>query len=103
MLGSLFQRIITPAHLVILTNHELILIEDIGRGRQAHEPRYGGVWQYIPLRSIRSATWSDTGNDLLTLSITVSYSKTIEKIFAVSNKPEVEPLCAQLQVMYLNL
>jgi hypothetical protein len=99
ILGSLFQRMITPAHLAILTNHELILIEDIGRGRKSYEPRYGGIWQYIPLRSIRSAAWSETANDWLTLLIAVSPDITIEKIFAASNKPELERLCNELQKM----
>ncbi len=94
LLGNIFQKTISPAHLVILTDHELILIQDVLHGRNARQPQYGGIWHYIPLRSIRSLTCSETENDWLKLSITVSSDKVIEKLFAVSSKPELEQLCA---------
>ena len=97
MLGSIFQQTISSAHLTILTNHELILIQDVGHGRKVHEPRYGGIWQYIPLHSIKSVTWSETENGWLTLLIAVSPDKTIERLFAVSSKPELEQLCAHFR------
>jgi hypothetical protein len=96
-LGSMFQRTISPAHLTILTNQELILIQDIEHSRETPRPPYGGVWHYIPLRSIKSALLSEAENERLTLSITVSPDKTIEKLFVVSSKPELVKLCAQLQ------
>lgn len=95
-LGNLFQRLVTPPHLTVLTSHELILIEDIGRGRKAHESQYGGIWQYIPLRRIQSATWSETGDDCLTLSLNVASHRAIRKIYSLSSKPELERLCARL-------
>jgi hypothetical protein len=96
MLGDLFQKLVTPPHLTVLTSHELILIEDVGRGRKAHESQYGGVWQYIPLRSIQSADWSETGDDCLTLSLTVAPHQTIEKIFSVGTQTELRQCCVQL-------
>jgi hypothetical protein len=96
ILGSMFQRTISPAHLTILTNQELILIHDVERGKEVPGPRYGGVWQYIPLCSITSATLSKPINDRITLSITLSSNETIEKLFEVSRKSELEQLCAQL-------
>lgn len=99
LLGDLFQKLVTPPHLTVLTDLELFLIEDIGRGRQAHEARYGGIWQYIPLHSIRSAKWSEAGEERLTLTITVRTGRVIEKTFAASNKPELVKLCAQIQEM----
>ena len=94
MLGNIFQKTISPAHLVILTDHELILIQDVAHGRNSRQPQYGGIWHYIPLRSIRSLTCSETENDWLTLSITVSSDKVIEKLFSVSSQLELEQLCA---------
>ena len=99
MLGSIFLQTIAPAHLTILTSHELILIQDIAHGRKVQEPQYGGIWQYIPLHSIKAATWSETGNGWLTFSVKLTSNKMIEKLFAVSSKPELDQLCAKLQQM----
>jgi hypothetical protein len=94
-LGDMFQCTISLAHLVILTNHELILIQDVHeRGRKAQKANYGGIWQYIQLRNIRSVTWTETENDRLTLSIAISPDRKIERLFAMSSKAEVERLCA---------
>lgn len=95
MLGNRFQKMITPPHLTVLTSHELIFIEDIGRGSKADQPKYGGIWQYIPLRSIKSMAWSETVEGWLTLSVQVSSNKTVTKIFAISSNPELEQLCAR--------
>ena len=99
MLGNMFQQTISTAHLTILTNQELILIRDIGGDKDVRKRHYGGIWEYIPLRSLKSVTWSETKNGWLTFSITVFPNRTIEKLFAVSSKPELEQLCAQLQEM----
>jgi hypothetical protein len=94
ILGDLFQKVISPAHLVILTDRELILIQDIPRGRKVQKVNYGGLWQYIRLSSIRSVAWTETEDGRLTLSIAVSPDRKIERLFAVSSKLEVEQLCA---------
>jgi hypothetical protein len=95
-LGNLFQRLVMPPHLTVLTSHELILVEDIGRGRKAHESQYGGIWQYIPLQRIQSATWSETGDDCLTLLLNLTPHRAIRKVFSLSSQPELEQLCARL-------
>lgn len=97
MLGNLFQYTLSAAHLVVLTDRELILIQDMKPGRKIKEPHYGGIWQYIPLRSIRSVTWRESENGRLTLSVAVAPDQTIEKLFAVSSKPELEQLCAHFR------
>jgi len=95
MLGDMFQRSISAAHLVILTNHELILIQDIHEcGRKAQKANYGAIWQYIQLRNIRSVNWSESENGRLTLSIAVAPNNTINRLFASSSKPELELLRA---------
>lgn len=97
ILGDLFQKLVTPPHLTILTDLELIFIEDIGRGRQAHESHYGGIWQYISLQNIRSAKWTEAEEERLTLAINLSTGRVIEKTFTGSNKPGLEQLCTQIR------
>jgi len=93
MLGDMFQKTVTPAHLTILTDRELILIQDVPSAKKTQKTNYGGIWQYIRLDSIGSVTWTET-DGRLTLSVAVSPEGKIEKIFAVSSQAEVERLCA---------
>ena len=93
--GNIFQRTISPTHLTVLTNQELILIHE--RDREVAGPQYGGVWQYIPLRSITSISLAEAANDRIMLSITLSSSETINTLFVVSSQPKLESLCTQVQ------
>ena len=94
-LGNLFQRMLSPTHLTILTNEELILIHE--RDQDLPGPHYGGVWQYIPLRSITSVTLSEPLDDRITLSITLSSAETIKQLFDASSQPKLERIRAQVQ------
>lgn len=98
-LGNLFQKLVTPPHLTVLTSHELILIEDSGRGGKNHESHYGGVWQYIPLHRLDSVKLSSTSDDHLTLSIHCPPDITIERLFETSHQPELRQFRDQLQAL----
>lgn len=92
-----FYQTISTAHLTILTDKELILIRDDERVTPHRGTRYGGVWQYIPLRNIASASLSRQPEGLLTLSIKLSPNGHLDRIFALSSQTEVEQLQAALQ------
>lgn len=96
-LGNWFEQTVSPAHLTILTDRELILIQDVSHDRKVSQPKYGGIWQYIPLRSVKTAAWCELESGRLAFSITVSPDKVIEKLFDPSHRPEIEQLCAELQ------
>ncbi|MGB8980696.1 MAG: hypothetical protein WCC12_02365, partial [Anaerolineales bacterium] len=82
--GKTFYKTLSPAHLTVVTDRELILIRDVERGRKATD-RYGGVWQYMPLHRLDSVNLSDAANDRLTLSIHCQPGRTIEKLFESSS------------------
>jgi len=85
-----FYRTISTAHLSILTNKELILIrEDERSSRRKKGARYGGIWQYIPLRSIVSVSSEQLTEDLLGLSVVLSSTGHVDRIFALASRPEV--------------
>jgi hypothetical protein len=92
-----FYQTISTAHLTILTDKELILIRDDERVTPHKGTRYGGVWQYIPLRSIASASITEQPEGLLTLSIGLSPNGHLDRIFALSSRVEVEQLRTALQ------
>jgi hypothetical protein len=94
--GWTFYRTVTPAHLTILTDQELILIREDERGKEIRGVRYGGVWQYLPLRSLRTVSLSAPENDRLSLTITLPDGEKMEKIFAAASQAELEQLHGQL-------
>ncbi|PKN91722.1 MAG: hypothetical protein CVU44_17560 [Chloroflexi bacterium HGW-Chloroflexi-6] len=95
--GWTFYRTVSLAHLAILTDKELILIRDDERAKELRGSRHGGVWQYIPLSSIRAVSVAETDNGLLELSIGLSSGDALKKTFAAASKPELEQLRNKLQ------
>ena len=74
LLGNSFFRTLCSPHLNILTDRELILIQEgVGKcwacgtrygGAKYGGVKYGGVWSYIPLDKITSISTTDAENDL---------------------------------------
>lgn len=95
--GKTFQKVLSPTHLTVLTDQELILIQEANNGKDGRAGRYGGIWQYIPLRYINSVFLSPVENDRLTLSIRCRPNRIIEKLFDISNLPWVQQFRDQLQ------
>lgn len=92
-----FYRTITPAHISILTDRELILItEDKEKFSLAGSP-YGGIWRYIPLRRIAAVSLAERDEHTLTLSIQMPQGDQLSSIFAKANQAEVEALVGQLK------
>jgi hypothetical protein len=90
LLGKTFYRTVSPAHLSILTDKELILIREDERAKEIKGVRYGGIWQYIQLRCIHSVSLTEPSNDLSTLVISLSPDETRQQIFEVSRRPELD-------------
>jgi hypothetical protein len=97
--GKTFDKALSYAHIVILTDRELIVIEDAGSGRESSAKSYGGIWQYIPLRTIDSVSLSEITNGRVTLSIQCRPDRTIQILFDDSNLPELEHFCTDLQAL----
>ena len=90
VLGKTFHRTITPTHVSILTDRELILIREEERGIGGE--KYGGTWDYIPLNKIVSLSLSEKDSSLLALSIQLPESARLESLFQTSAKGEVHQL-----------
>ena len=97
LLGKTFYRTVSPAHLSILTDKELILIREDERAKEVKGVRYGGIWQYIPLRCIHSVSLTEPSNDLLTLVISLSPDEIRQQIFEVSRRPELDEFRDRIQ------
>jgi hypothetical protein len=67
ILGKTYYRTISPTHMSILTDRELILIRE--ERRRSGEDRYGGIWSYVPLNKVVALSLIAEGGNLLRLSI----------------------------------
>jgi hypothetical protein len=83
---------------VILTDKELIVIEDDERTRENRGVRYGGKWRYVALRHIDAVALSTKGNDMVTLSLTLAPGgRQLEIMFATSLKERIARLRDSLE------
>jgi hypothetical protein len=85
-----YQASVSMAHLLILTNKELIIIQDDARSGETRGVRYGGKWQYISLHHINTVSLSDRADGVLSLVLTLAPGKRqVEILFAASKRWEV--------------
>lgn len=90
LLGLPIYQTLSLAHLSILTDKEVIFIGDDKRSTERRGVRYGGIWQYIPLRHIVSVSVAERSGNLLTLSLELSnQARRLEKTFEASNQQGV--------------
>jgi len=97
LFGNSFFRTVCLAHLSILTDRELILIQDGTGKRWGEDIRYGGVWNYIPLDKITSVSLTGPEDGLLTMFVRLPEGDSIDSLFSVSNKQEVDGFLSQLE------
>jgi len=96
-LGWSFSRIISTAHISILTDRELILIRDEEQSQWSRDARYGGTRSYIPLNKITSVSLARREHDLLALSIHLPGNDQIVSLFSTSNEREVDLFLDRLE------
>jgi hypothetical protein len=98
VLGNAIYRTIILSHLSILTNRELILIQDADDPPLgAKGTRYGGVWRFIPLDHIRSVS-SETDHDgFLVCSVDLGDGDRLELKFQAENCADLERFEAALR------
>jgi hypothetical protein len=85
-----FQRTLTTAHLLILTDQEVILLREDERSQLSKGERYGGVSSYIPIPNILSASIAKREDDLLVLSLRLRHGFQQEMLFASRLQPQLD-------------
>jgi hypothetical protein len=89
-------NVTTPAHLSILTNHELIVIrDDESQNWQKGNP-HGAIWNYISLNKIASISLAPKDN-LLQLTAQLPGEQHLSVLFEQDKQPELEALIAQIE------
>ena len=90
VLGKTYDRVIYPTLASILTDRELIMIreEKVQRG----DGKYGGIWQFIPLKKIRALSLGVVDKNLLILSVKLPDRAPLEYLFRSSTEREINRL-----------
>lgn len=93
--GIELSRTIVPKHICILTDKELILIQEDLKPWWHVGSNYGGIWQYIPLSRISSLELKPQGDDMLALSVNLPGDHVIETFFSASHRDELQRVVDQ--------
>lgn len=86
------------ARLLILTDRELILIQDDERSRLQRGERYGGKWQFFPLAHIQSAFIQHLSPELVALVLGLTPgARRVELAFPAAQHTRLAGLLASLE------
>jgi hypothetical protein len=95
--GKVFYKTLSPAHMSILTDRELIIIrEDARRGE---DMRYGGIRDYIPLSKIVSLSQRDHANNLREFSIHLPENVCLDLLLQADARSEIDQLIGQFKMV----
>jgi hypothetical protein len=97
VLGKKFFTTISLAHLIILTDQEVILLGDVEKVSEKKRSKYGGVYRFLPLRSIVSVELENHPHDLLEFTFNVSPDIRVKKLFDSALLEEVKNLKIALE------
>jgi hypothetical protein len=93
----LLPHTLDTTHLCILTEDELIVIrDDPSSMRSSDHTRYGGVWDYLPLRRVLTAELQ-ARDDALVLALRLPGDDCFEVLFSADRRTEAEQLCVQVK------
>jgi hypothetical protein len=97
LFGRSLTRLVTTAHLCVLTDAELIIIrDDEDSPAWRNGIRYGGVWTYLPLDKITTLSLVHRNADVLVLTIGLPHGDRVESLFAAAQQRDVERFLSQL-------
>jgi hypothetical protein len=80
-----FSHLVINAHLTILTELELIFIEEDPENLQRNGNRYGGIWYYVPLENLLAISETKREDTLLNLSFKIKPNISLERVYAEPN------------------
>lgn len=86
---TVLTRTISPAHLSILTDSELILVSDGEQANWHNQRRYGGVWSYVPLSMIDQVSVGDGSKDTFVLKYDLVNGESLTRKCQIGNQAEV--------------
>lgn len=96
IVGLSLARLISPAHLSILSNVELVDIRDDPGQRWSRGSPHGAIWTYVPRSKITGAALVSKPDGTHELSVQVQGGLSIRSLFEADKIPQLEELIAAL-------
>jgi len=90
LLGRSLYRLVSPTHMCILTDRELITVRE--EDRRSADDKYGGIWDYIPLGKIVELSLSQKDGHLLELTIQLPDGALPKYLYPASAERELNEL-----------
>jgi hypothetical protein len=99
ILGRNTHRTRFQAHLIVLTDSEMVLIADAERIAGKKKSKYGGVHNFLPLRSLSAGLVEEQPDGLLKVIFQVIPDIRFERFLEPSKLPEVKHLITLLEAL----
>lgn len=91
LFGRSIHRTLAVAHLAILSDSEIIFIDDDKAQSDLRSGQYGGIRHYVPLRHVSSIEVNPSSRDILVMSVHLgNEGKRVDKLFEAANQAKVE-------------
>ncbi len=95
LFGASLGRTVSPTHITILTDKELIVVKETVASRWTRDDKYGGVWTFLPLAKVVDVSLMQKAGGTV-LSIRLPGDDQIELRLSPANLPQYRQLCARL-------
>ena len=97
VLGYSLSRRLSPAHLLVMTDAELIDIRDDETQYWLKGAAHGAIWTYMPRSVIRNASLRPLENQLLSLRIEVAGDIHVTSTFEPQAEPQLQRLLQEVR------
>lgn len=91
------NHLVVNSHLTILTELELIFIEEDPENLQRNGNRYGGIWHYVPLENLLAVSETIREDGFLNLSFKIKPDISLERVYSEHNRKKALKLKEKLE------
>jgi hypothetical protein len=88
------RRVVTPAHLAVLTEREMTIVGDDPAAVRVTRTRHGAVWDHLRLDSIDEASIAPAADGMVRLHLGLPGGRVVESLFEESRREALEALLA---------
>lgn len=92
--SKFLSRLVSPAHLAILTDRELIWIQD--EPQTPDRAQYGGIWHYIRLNKLTKLTFAYQGLDMVQLALLFTDNSKLTFNYEIELLPQAEEMAENI-------